>query len=223
MKRRTCSYSGAATYLLYFFPVDDIFLGRDLEFVFKKITRHQKVYEGAQELRKMPLQSVIKLIECLCKMPRYQLIKIKDEVSKIEKETMKKYLKKYQFTVLYATEEARLRFVNISLSEKKKMLIYFLNVCCKWKAKVCHKMKFLPRVRHQAFFSKDWVKEHDFVSKVNKLFRGMRPRGKGTIVQKTIRRIVYFFEKEEPILVTGLKLCQPTSKKKSSFWIYNED
>jgi len=224
LKRRSCSYTGAATYLLYFFPVSDIILGHDIEFVFKQITKHQKVYEGTQELRKMPLQSIIKLIECLCKMSRNRLIRIKAEVSKSNLEKMrgynKTYRKKLQQRLRYVTEEARLRFVNITLGEKKKMLIYFVKVCCKWKSRVCPKMKFLRKVRDEAVFSKDWVKEHVFMSKVNKMFRGMQPLGTGTIVQKTTRRIVYFFEKEEPILVTGLELCQPTSKKKTSFWKY---
>ena len=75
LKQRSSSYTGAPTYVKYFFPIANIEYAKLVEDVFKRTTQSERVYVHAGgELRGMPFATIVKMFENICTYTKEELL-----------------------------------------------------------------------------------------------------------------------------------------------------
>ena len=108
----------------------------------------------------------------------------------------------------------------LTLREKMGKLRRFLGICT-WRDCEDEKAPCLPVAKHGAVFKTAWADVENFKRRCKEMFMGrmIKPRGKAKCeVHRLVTAIKHWFEHETPMILTGLTLVQPTSKKKRSFW-----
>jgi hypothetical protein len=106
----------------------------------------------------------------------------------------------------------------LTLREKMGSLRSFLGLCT-WRDSLDKNTPCLPAPKHGAVFKTDWADVENFKRHCKRMFMGIMPRGKAKCeVHSLVKAIKHWFEHEPPMVLTGLTLVQPKSKKKRSFW-----